>query len=223
MHYILRKKHDLAYQAFSFIFVETCSKGWNGFKHFIEKLLHGNTDEIVKTEGKVFDELGNLRDNTKSFFENAGIKFRKELSLKKVWGQTEEYTCAANSLGMLLDDLGIPRSEKYLADALHTDRIGANILDIPEALKNAYIDNVKTIARGHKGDKISVNALEKVMKTGNKKAVVSVWHEDFGAHAIVVDKIKNGRVYVRDPLPQFQGSSYSISLKDFEEVFYKKF
>ncbi|WP_128330259.1 hypothetical protein [Apibacter sp. HY039] len=52
---------------------------------------------------------------------------------------------------------------------------------------------------------------------------VSVWHEDFGAHAIVVDKIKNGRVYVRDPLPQFQGSSYSIFLEDFEEVFYKKF
>ncbi|MGM5630267.1 cysteine peptidase family C39 domain-containing protein [Apibacter raozihei] len=151
------------------------------------------------------------------------MKFRKELPLGKVWGQTEEYTCAANSLGMLLDDLGIPRSEKYLADALHTDRNGANILDIPEALKNAYIDNVKTIARGHKGDKISVNALEKVMKTGNKKAVVSVWHEDFGAHAIVVDKIKNGRVYVRDPLPLFQGSSYSISFEDFKKVFYEKF
>ncbi|WP_128330266.1 zincin-like metallopeptidase toxin domain-containing protein [Apibacter sp. HY039] len=49
-------------------FVQACKKGWNGFQHFIEKLLHGKTDEIVKTEGKVFEQ------EAKRFFDNAGYE-----------------------------------------------------------------------------------------------------------------------------------------------------
>lgn len=35
---------------------------------------------------------------------------------------------------------------------------------------------------------------------------------------MVVDKIENGRVFLRDPLPIFQGSSYNVTLEDFKKV-----
>ncbi len=54
-------------------------------------------------------------------------------------------------------------------------------------------------------------------------AVVSIATDEFGAHAVVVDKIENGRVFVRDPLPLYQGSSYSVALEDFKTVFNYKF
>jgi ABC-type bacteriocin/lantibiotic exporter with double-glycine peptidase domain len=163
-------------------------------------------------------------DINKSFFENAKIKFRNEEGLGLISGQTKSNTCAANSLRMVLDDLGITKYEDTLAAALRTDKNGANILDIPTALENAYIDGVQTIARGAKSDKnVTFSTLQKALKTGNKKAVVSVKTKDFGAHAVVVNKIENGRVFVRDPLPLNVGSSYSVSVNDFISVFNDKF
>ena len=43
------------------------------------------------------------------------------------------------------------------------------------------------------------------------------------AHAVVIDKIENGRVFVRDPSPLYQGSYYSVTIEDFKSVFNKKF
>jgi len=163
-------------------------------------------------------------DINKSFFENAGFKFRIEEGLGLISGQTKGNTCAANSLRMVLDDLGIIKFEDTLATALRTDKNGANILDIPKALENAYIDGVQTIVRGAKTDvNVTFSTLEKALKTGNKKAIVSIRTDDFGAHAVVVNKIENGRVFVRDPLPLNIGSSYSVSVDDFMKVFNKKF
>lgn len=209
-------------------FVQACKNGWAGFRDFLKKLMSNKTDDLAKEEGKLLDELGkhvdNFGDINKSFFENAGITLRREAATGAVLGQTEGYTCAANSLRMALEDLGIVRSEKYLADSLNTTRNGANILDIPKALDNAYVEGIKTISRGGIKDKnITVGTLEKLLKKGDKKAIVSVRTEEFGSHAIVVDKIEKGRVFVRDPLPLNQGSSYSITIEDFEKVFNKKF
>ena len=175
--------------------------------------LYGFSEKGLKKEGG---------DITQSFFKNAKVALKEEKTLGKISGQTENYTCVANSLRMVLDDLGYLRSEKYLTEALNTILDGAKILDIPIALKNSYIDNIQTIARGGGKDRIGVKALENQLKQG-KKAIVSVWTKEFGAHAIVVDKIENGRVFVRDPLPLNQGSSYSVDLVDFMEVFNKKF
>ncbi|MDR6968500.1 hypothetical protein J2X31_002523 [Flavobacterium arsenatis] len=165
-----------------------------------------------------------IGDINKSFFENANIIFRNEEGLGLISGQTKGNTCVANSLRMVLDDLGIVKYEDTLEAVLKTDKNGANILDIPKALENAYIEGVQTIARGSKKDiNVTFTTLENALKTGNKKAVVSVKTKDFGAHAIVVNKIENGRVFVRDPLPLNIGSSYSVSIDDFISVFNDKF
>jgi hypothetical protein len=54
------------------------------------------------------------------------------------------------------------------------------------------------------------------------KAVVSISTEEFGSHAVLIDKIENSKVIIRDPLPKDVGSSYSVSLEDFDRIFKKK-
>ncbi|MFP3596548.1 hypothetical protein [Chryseobacterium sp. SIMBA_029] len=49
------------------------------------------------------------------------------------------------------------------------------------------------------------------------KAVVSLWTNEFKGHAVVLEK-----VFLRDPLPMNQGSSYSMKIEDFEKIFNKK-
>jgi hypothetical protein len=144
-----------------------------------------------------------------------------------VFGQTKDYTCVSNALKMVLDDFGSIRSEDYLADLIDTVHFGknrgANILDIPKGLKKDYFDHLEVIVKGGGNDFTSINDLEKLMENSGRKAIVCVATDDFGAHAIVIDKIENGRVFVRDPLPLYQGYSYSVSLKDFKRVYNKKF
>ena len=41
-------------------------------------------------------------------------------------------------------------------------------------------------------------------------------------HAVLLEKIENGNVFLRDPLPLNQGSSYSISIEDFNKIFNDK-
>jgi hypothetical protein len=74
------------------------------------------------------------------------------------------------------------------------------------------------ISGGAKDINVRFSTLESVLKTGNKKAIVSVRTEEFGAHALIVDKIENGRVFLRDPLPMFNGSAYSVTIADFTRV-----
>jgi len=209
--------------------------------HFAEGLIK-NADELkrifgekelnnpelldrVKLLEKLAIEAGQSGgDITKSFFKNAKIAIKEEKALGAIFGQMNNHTCVASSLKMVLNDLKIIKFEDDLARALNTTSKGANILDIPNALPNAYIDNLKTIARGAKLDKnVKFSTLQKQMKQGDRKAIVSVRTEEFGAHALVVDKIENGRVFVRDPLPIFSGSSYSVDIDDFRRIFNKKF
>jgi hypothetical protein len=186
----------------------------------VPKEISRHLDEVAEA-GKAVNKAG---DATKSFFENAGIVIREEKAAGKVVGQTDDFTCVATSLSMVLDDLNIIRSEGYLARALNTTKQGANILDIPHTLKNIYVDGIKTIARGGKKDiSVKFSTLQSAMKTGNKKAIVSVRTEEFGSHALIVDKIEKGRVYIRDPFPMHQGSSYSVTINEFNKVFNDKF
>lgn len=41
-------------------------------------------------------------------------------------------------------------------------------------------------------------------------------------HAVLLEKTENNNVFLRDPLPLNQGSSYSISVDDFDKIFKKK-
>jgi ABC-type bacteriocin/lantibiotic exporter with double-glycine peptidase domain len=196
------------------------------------EFLSKGTDEILRIIDEVFAKLKqvveevflqgrNLQKGTgdlnKSFFENAGVKIEHFISEAKVIGQSSDNTCVATSLRMVLEDKGILKAEDELARVLKTDSKGASILDIPEALYQKRLDEVITITEKN----ISIQKLEKILEQGDK-AIVSVGTKKFGNHAMVLDKIENGKVFLRDPLPINKGASYKITLQDFKEIFNQK-
>lgn len=177
-----------------------------------------NTAKLAKRTARTANK-GSVHQ---SFFKNLEVKLRIEETINLISGQTKDYTCVANSLRMVLSDLGKIEFEDTLVKALKTDRNGARIFDIPEALKKLKIDDLQIINRASKLDKnITFETLQKALN--NRKAIVGLNSEDLVSHAVVVDKIENGRVFVRDPLPLNQGSYYSVSIENFKEVFNKKF
>jgi ABC-type bacteriocin/lantibiotic exporter with double-glycine peptidase domain len=135
-----------------------------------------------------------------------------------VYGQSKYYTCAATSLRMVLESKGLKYSEEYLATALGTTQEGARILDIPNALY-AIRQETNVVTKAYK--KIKLEKLVELLKNGDT-AIVSVFEKGKGSHAIIIDVIENGRVIIRDPLPINSGSSYSISIEEFELFFKKK-
>ncbi len=183
---------------------------------WLKKFLKSNKSD------KVFEFLKQLQkgagDINKTFAENAGIKVEKWLTELKTVGQTTDHTCAATSLKMVLEDKGIIKLEDELARALKTDSEGASILDIPEALYFKRLeDQVEAIAEG----KIKLQKLIEKLKDGDK-AIVSIGSNEFGSHAVVLEKIENGKVFLRDPLPKNKGASYSMKIEDFDKIFNDK-
>jgi len=210
-------------------FGKACTNGFKGFFRFIEELMQGAkngakaedlADEVHDLEeviirGRKLQRGGG--DPTKSFAENAGIRIERWISENKVFGQSMDYTCVSTSLRMVLDDKGIIKSEKYLASALNTTTDGARIQDIPEALYNSYLDEIVVIAE----NRITFPKLLEKLEDGDK-AIVSVWTDEFKGHAVVIEKVEAEKVFLRDPLPMNQGTSYSMKIEDFKNIFNKK-
>lgn len=119
---------------------------------------------------------------------------------------------------MALSDIGKIEFEDTLAKALNTDKYGARITDIPKVIEDLGITDV-LITKHTKN--VTFGILERALKDSSRKAVVGIYDETLKGHAVLVDKIENGRVFVRDPLPLNQGSYYSIAAEDFKSVFNK--
>ncbi len=174
--------------------------------------------EKLKKNNKVISDIVKGGDPTKTFAENAGIKIEIFVSEAKVFGQSTDYTCAATSLRMTLHDKDILLLEDELARALKTDANGASILDIPEALYFKRLeDQVTAIAEGD----IKFTKLLEKLEDGDK-AIVSLRTDEFKGHAVVLEKVEDGKVFLRDPLPMNQGASYSMNIEDFEKIFNDK-
>jgi hypothetical protein len=212
-------------------FSEAYAKGFKGFIIFIEELLQGSkngakaeelADEVhdleeVIIKGRKLQKGGG--DATKSFAENAGIKIERWASEAKVFGQSTDYTCAATSLKMAMDDKGFVLGEEYLAGLLDTKKEGVSILNIPKLFEEKlyYYEMITTAEEEIKFAKL----LEKLGDAD--KAIVSVYKKEFGSsHALVLEKVENGKVFLRDPLPINQGASYSMKVEDFEKIFNRK-
>ena len=169
-------------------------------------------------------------DATKSFFANARVSIIETVSDGVVYGQSFDYSCVATSLKMGLEDFNKILSEDYLIGltqtttrATRTEKPGAIILDIPKHLNDNYLEAFNAKAFGGTGNRTTVDDLIEQLATSDKRAIVSVATDEFGAHAVLVEKIKNGAVFIRDPLPMNAGSSYSVSIEDFTRYFNYKF
>ncbi|WP_185289992.1 cysteine peptidase family C39 domain-containing protein [Chryseobacterium lactis] len=208
-------------------FGKACVKGFKGFIKFIEELLLGTKNgakaEDLAEEAKDIEEVivrgRKLQkgggDANKSFAENAGIKTEEWLAESKIFGQSTDHTCAATSLKMAMDDKGFILGEDYLAGLLDTNKDGASILDIPKLFdEKLYYYDMTTIAEGE----IKFSKLLEKLEDGDK-AIVSLRIDEFKGHAVVLEKVENEKVFLRDPLPMNQGTSYSMKIEDFEKIF----
>ncbi len=141
---------------------------------------------------------------------------------RPVYAQETPHTCASASCRMVLRDLGVNASEQQIARALGTTTEGASVLDITGAMREMGIPRRPGRARSRiRGITASrggtVSQLESSLAQGDR--VVASISEGGGLHAVVVDHIAEGRVFIRDPLPTDLGHSYSISVADFERVY----
>ena len=90
---------------------------------------------------------------------------------------------------------------------------GVDMLNIPKAIENLGLDITTT------SGKVSYEQLKTGLENGNS-AVVSV-NDGQAAHSVIIDRIENGQVTVRDPLPINGGSLYTIPEKTFQDVWRK--
>jgi len=102
--------------------------------------------------------------------------------------------------------------ERYLADALNTvEDAGAYLADAPRVLEQVGMGG------GAFREGLQIGDLA-AGTTGGRSAIASVRMAGGGLHALVVDAVDAGSVFIRDPLPGRTGSAYSVSAEDFMQA-----
>ena len=154
-------------------------------------------------------------DGTRSVFDVGGLQLTRYTPSGAVIGQTELYTCVSCATRMRLSDLGVPMGEGKIADALGTTTSGASIADIPDAINSLDL----SVSAEYRF--MQYNQFEEHMASGIP-TIAGVNVPGMGSHAVLVDRIEDGQVFLRDPLPMQEGSSYSVPVSDFRSYFNRK-
>lgn len=140
--------------------------------------------------------------------EGAGVKVGSYTPTGKIIAQETAETCVAASCRMIASDAGVLLSEESAAVALNTTENGASVLASAEVLESLGVSGGQAFRNA------TAAQLEAGLASG-KSAIVGVNVPGVGGHAMVVDRIAGATVYLRDPLPVAQGSSFAMPLKDF--------
>ncbi len=127
-----------------------------------------------------------------------------------VIGQLNPSSCVAASCRMATGMGDIP--EAYVRNAINTEKSGTALSDVPKGLTDLGFEGEVRHVKNITIDLISESTME------GSSVIVNVETSTGGIHAIVVDKISNGRAYIRDPWPLGVGSSYSVPVDDLKSV-----
>jgi hypothetical protein len=107
-------------------------------------------------------------------------------------------------------------SESYLRAALKTNRKGSIVARIPGILRERGLP----IRYGYRRD-LTLDDLQESVEHFPAIALVSVkGSEDF--HALIVERVDDRFVQIRDPLPEGVGSAYRLSLALFLSAWINK-
>lgn len=162
-------------------------------------------DDALGPEGKqlVENELGPGSDGDGAFPPDLRIPYDPP---GVFYQQMQPGSCVAASSRMILEDFGIEMPESYIRDVMGVDaEDGGTIKNIPQGLQKLGLDDPPYVYK----ENLTINDLETATKKG--PVVVSVKLSGGGFHALVVDSIQDGIVYIRDPA----GSTYGVPLQDF--------
>jgi RHS repeat-associated protein len=151
------------------------------------------------------------RGSVVEVMEGAGVAVGRYEPVGEVIGQATMETCVAGSCRMIASDVGVALTEDAVATALETTAEGASVLRAAEVLESLGVSGGQAYQRA------TLAQLEAGLASG-RSAMVGVQVSGLGRHAMVVDRIAEGRVFLRDPLPLAQGSSFSMPLRDFLDI-----
>ena len=117
-------------------------------------------------------------------------------------GQAYDFSCAAASCTMAANLADTP--EAYVRQAILTDTSGTSLSNIPNGLNQLGFTGTAKYSTT-----VTAQSISEATSSG-ASVIVNVKTESGGIHAIVVDSVKNGVAYIRDPWPKGVGSSYGV-------------
>jgi hypothetical protein len=194
-----------------------------GLKSTLDKIptnkLPDSMKNAVESMKRKINEIFSNPQTRKTVLERGDGAFLKQTTFPYQsphpnFPQIHDGSCVAASAKNILGTNEIP--EAFIRDAAKVDAFdGGKISDLPKALEDlgeAY--NIPGMKGFKFADKLGFDALETAV--AKNPVVVSIKTDATGgAHALVVDAIKDGKVFLRDSLPVGIGSSYAVSIEDF--------
>jgi hypothetical protein len=126
------------------------------------------------------------------------------------FGQAFDFSCVAASCRMAANLTDTP--EAYVRQAILTDTTGASLSSIPNGLQQLGFTGTARYS--------TTTTIDSITTATNNGAsvIVNVTTEAGGIHAIVVDSVKGGMAYIRDPWPLGIGSSYAVPVNSLGSV-----
>lgn len=130
-------------------------------------------------------------------------------------GQGTGYSCVAACCRMLLLDYVSGAeddhlaSESFLRQRLRTTHKGTSVAQVPDVLQERGLP----ISYGYRRD-LTTDDLRRLVEQFPAIALVRVAGTSL-AHALIVERVSEASVSIRDPLPESRGSAYEAPLQMF--------
>jgi hypothetical protein len=175
---------------------KNAKEAWEKLK---KAAVSSRTDEVASRGGM-------------DFIHATGVSLGEYSISRILVDQMEGGSCVGSCGKMLLADKGIDIPEAYIRNMLGIDASGTSVRNLQK-----LVDEMPELS----GATVRANAAvsDVVELAANGPVAVNITHSTYGSHAVIVDGIQDGRVLIRDPLPEGLGSSYSMDLADFEGLF----
>jgi ABC-type bacteriocin/lantibiotic exporter with double-glycine peptidase domain len=125
------------------------------------------------------------------------------LSAKGVIGQLTDDSCVAAVCRMLLIESGVEIPEAFLRVRLNVQNDGSNLSAVVDILSE------ETGILYEFRSNLTFEELKRALLFGS--VAVNVRAEHNNIHALLIEKIADNFVYIRDSIPLGQGSMYKIS------------
>lgn len=162
---------------------------------------------LVRGGGTVSQAIGQAGNGEGLFTNVARAPYTPTNS---TFGQAFDFSCVAASCRMAANLTDTP--EAYVRQAILTDTSGTALSNVPNGLQRLGFSGTARYS--------TTMTTESITAATNNGAsvIVNVTTEAGGTHAIVVDSIKGGMAYIRDPWPLGIGSSYAVPVNSLGSV-----
>jgi hypothetical protein len=151
------------------------------------------------------------------------FKYLSEISSSKIFCQEEPMSCAAACIRQLAKDNGIDVPENLVRELAKTDwDTGTQLDNIKGAMTGVFKDMEVQVGTPYIGTTDMKQTAEVISQVTKKPWIATIRPPGGTRHTIIVDKIEDGIVYIRDPwdkvkgFGQKNGVEATMTIDDFE-------